>query len=199
MQYAVLHLQLCTPNRLLGVNKHITLVPTFREAEVDTYFSVLEHIPTALNWTCDVWSLSLQCKLVGKAQKVCSALPLQQGLDYYSVKAAILLAYELVPEAYRQRFRGARKQPTQTYVEFAREKEMLFDKWCTACKSTDFAPLHESMLLEEFKNCMPDRVVLHLNECKVTALSESAVLADEFTLTHTVILFLNSLRLRGLW
>lgn len=40
------------------------------------------------------------------------------------------------------------------------------------------------MLLQDFKNCLPENVVVHLNEQKVTSLSNAAVLADEFVLTH---------------
>lgn len=47
-------------------------------------------------------------KLTGKAKKVCVALSVQEGLDYDLMKGTILQAYELVPEAYRQRFRGFR-------------------------------------------------------------------------------------------
>lgn len=39
-------------------------------------------------------------------------------------------------------------------------------------------------MLEEFKNCLPDRIVANLNERKVSSMSEAAVLADEFLLTH---------------
>ena len=39
-------------------------------------------------------------------------------------------AYELVPEAYRQKFRNYLKYDSKTHVEFAREKEYLFNKWC---------------------------------------------------------------------
>lgn len=58
------------------MSKNIVLVPLFQETEVDTYFSVFEHITTALKWPKDVWSFLLQCKLVGKAQEVCSSLSL---------------------------------------------------------------------------------------------------------------------------
>ncbi len=126
----------------------------------------------------------LQSRLFGKAQEVCSTLSLEEGLKYESVKSAILRAYELVPEAYRQRFRKHKKSPTQTFVEFAREKGVLFDKWCTASKASDFDSLRELMLLEEFKGCLSERVVVYLNEQKVTTLSHAAVLADEFVLTH---------------
>ena len=47
---------------------------------------------------------------------------------YEVVKAVVLKAYELVPEAYRQKFRSTTKRENQTYVEFAREKETLFNK-----------------------------------------------------------------------
>ena len=36
--------------------------------------------------------------------------------------------YELVPEAYRQKFRNCKKDSNQTHVEFARNKEQLFDR-----------------------------------------------------------------------
>ncbi len=131
------------------VSKHIALVPQFRETEVDSYFSAFERIATSLRWPKEVWSLLLQCRLFGKAQEVCSTLSLEESLKYESVKSAILRAYELVPEAYRQRFRKHKKSPTQTFVEFAREKGVLFDKWCTASKASDFDSLRELMLLED--------------------------------------------------
>ena len=39
------------------------------------------------------------------------------------MKDLILKAYELVPEAYRQKFRNCRKENDQTHVEFARSEE----------------------------------------------------------------------------
>ena len=89
----------------LRPNWLIALVPPFRESEVDSYFSAFERIAATLNWPKDVWTLLLQCKLVGKAQEVCAALTVEQSLNYDIVKASVLRAYELVPEAYRQKFR----------------------------------------------------------------------------------------------
>ncbi len=103
--------------------KYVKLVPPFREAEVDCYFTAFERIAAKLGWPKDMWGLLLQCNFVGKAQEVCSSLPIEQSLDYEVVKAAVLRAYELVPEAYHQRFRNLMKTAKQTYVEFAREKK----------------------------------------------------------------------------
>ncbi|KAL0153620.1 hypothetical protein M9458_051100, partial [Cirrhinus mrigala] len=169
------------------VVKYVKLVPPFRESEVDSYFIAFERIAAKLEWPKDMWGLLLQCNLAGKAEEVCSSLPIEQSLDYEIVKAAVLRAYELVPEAYRQRFRNLMKTTKQTYVEFAREKKSLFEKWCFTNKVTSFDQLQELVLLEDFKNCAPEPLVVHLNEQKVNTLSEAAVIADEFILTHRTI------------
>ncbi len=166
------------------VSKHIALVPQFRESEIDSYFNAFERIATSLRWPSEVWSLLLQSKLVGKALEVYSTLSVEESLKYDSVKSAILRAYELVPEAYRQKFSAYKNISSQTFVEFARDKGTLFDKWCTANKATNFNSLRELILLEEFKNCLPEKVVVYLKEQKVTSISHAAVLADEFILIH---------------
>ena len=102
------------------VSKHIKFVPPFQEKEVDKYFLHFEKIATSLEWPQDVWMLLLQSVLVGKAHEVYSAMSIEQSLQYDLVKKAILKAYELVPEAYRQNFRNYKKVEKQTYTEFAR-------------------------------------------------------------------------------
>lgn len=44
----------------------------------------------------------------------------------------------------------------------------------------------ELILLEEFKKCLPERIVVYLNEQYVMLLSSVAVLADEYVLTHSL-------------
>lgn len=166
------------------VSRYIRMVPPFLEKDVDKYFPHFERVATTLNWPSNVWTLLLQCVLVGKAQEAYSSLTLNQSTDYETVKASILRAYELVPEAYRQRFRNYHKSERQTYVEFAKEKENLFDRWCTSQKAESKEQLRHLILLEEFKNCVPVAVSTYLNEHKVLEIGEAAVLADEFVLTH---------------
>ena len=166
------------------ITRQIGLVPPFRENDVDTFFAAFERVATALRWPEDVWSILLQCKLTGKAQEAVAALSVQDSMQYNVVKSAILRAYELVPEAYRQKFRNHSKSSNQTYVEFAREEETLFDKWCVASQATDAKAMRELMLLEEFKRCIPERVTVHLNEQRVNSVAEAAIFADEFVLSH---------------
>lgn len=60
------------------------------------------------------------------------------------MKNTIWRVYELVPEAYRQRFRNLKKTNNQTYVDFAREKEVRFDRWCMACKADSLSSVQNS-------------------------------------------------------
>ncbi|XP_070402733.1 uncharacterized protein [Nothobranchius furzeri] len=169
------------------ISKCLVLVPTFRESEVDSYFATFERLAAALDWPQEVWSTMLQCKLTGKAQEVIASLSLSDSMDYNKVKAAVLVAYELVPEAYRQKFRSQHvKLSTQTYVEFSRGKALMFEKWILASKVETLQDLKELILLEEFKKCLPERLALYLNERQVSSLSSAALLADEFVLTHRV-------------
>ena len=96
-------------------------------------------------------------------------------------------AYELVPEAYRQKFRNCIKEHEQTHVEFARTKEQLFDRWCSSKKiGSDYPKLRQLMLVEEFKRCINSDVKSFLDEKEVETLKKAARLADDYTLTHKV-------------
>ena len=51
-------------------------------------------------------------------------------------------------------------------------------------KVTTFAALSELILVEELKNCLPERLVSNLNEREFKTMSEATVLADNYMLTH---------------
>ena len=167
------------------LGKNVRLVPPFNESEVDKYFQHFERVAQNLKWPIDQWPLLLQSVLRGKAQEAYTALPISEYVDYNSVKNAILKAYELVPEAYRQKFRNYRKQESQTHVEFAHEKEVYFDRWCNSREvGTDFEKLRQVILIEEFKRCVCDDIKTYLDEQKVENLAKAAAYADDYALTH---------------
>merc|ERR1711911_194656 len=118
--------------------RNIRLVPKFIERSVEKYFPQFEKVAENLNWPRQAWTTLLQSVLVGKAAEVYSAMSVTDSSDYEKVKTAILKAYKLVPEAYRQKFRSYKKFDRQKYyVEFAREQEDLFDQWMKAKNADD--------------------------------------------------------------
>ena len=169
------------------ITKHIRLVPPFQEKEVDKYFLHFEKVAENLNWPKEHWTLLLQSVLIGKAREIYTQLGVEQSHHYETVKELILKGYELVPEAYRQKFRNCKKDSNQTHVEFARSKEQLFDRWCCSKKiDQNYDKLRQHMLVEEFKRCIQSDVKTFLDEKQVETLEEAARLADDYYLTHKV-------------
>lgn len=68
----------------------------------------------------------LQCELTGKALEAYASLTVAESKEYKNIKSAVLQAYELVPEAYRQCFRNLRKREDQTHAEFVRDLVVQF-------------------------------------------------------------------------
>ena len=169
------------------VTKHIRLVPPFQEKEVDQYFLHFEKVAKNLNWPKENWTMLLQSVLSGKAREIFTQLSVDQASNYDTVKTLILKGYELVPEAYRQKFRNWEKRNDQTYVEFARTKEQLFDRWCNSKKiEENFDKLRQLVLIEEFKRCIHSDVKTYIDEQSADTLDNAARLADDYALTHKV-------------
>ena len=104
------------------VTKHILLVPPFQEKEVDKYFLHFEKVAENLKWPREHWTLLLQSVVIGKAREIYTQLSLEQSSDYDKVKELILKAYELVPEAYRQKLEIVEKNLTRLMWNLLEQK-----------------------------------------------------------------------------
>ena len=176
---------LSNPSSVFDATKHIRLVPQFHEDDADKYFVMFEKVAHSLNWPKDKWVLLLQSVLKGKAQQTYPALSITACESYDTVKEAIKKAYELVPEAYHQQFHELKRKEGLTYVEYARDKETLFDRWCVSREvGANFENLKQLVLVEEFKRSIPSDIRTYLNEKEVTTLHDAAVVADDYALTH---------------
>ena len=130
---------------------------------------------------------SAECCYWYIALEIYTQLPIHQSSDYETVKDLILKVYELVPGAYRLKFRNCRKEHDQTNVEFARTKDQLYDRWCSSKNvKNDHAKLIQLMLVEEFKRYIHSDVKAFLDEKDVETSDVAARLADDYALTHKV-------------
>ena len=160
------------------------LIPKFNESEVVKFFVAFERVAQQLSWEEQLWPIICQSAFTGKAQIAYAALSDEDSKDYSQVKAAVLSAYELVPEAYRQKFRSWQKRNFQTYVEFAKQKEIKFDGWLYSEEVKEFDSLRELVLLEDFKNNLPRDIRAHIEEFGITSLEGAAKAADKYVLSH---------------
>ena len=174
-------------DRHFDVAKHVRMVPPFEEEGVEKYFPHFEKLAQSMGWPREMWAHLIQSKFSGKARDAYLAMSMADVSDYDKVKSSVLKAYELVPEAYRQRFRKARKEESQTHMEFSKQKEQLFDRWSSSLHvDHDYDKLREILLLEEFKRSVRLDVRIHLEEQRVDSLDEAARIADDYVLTHKI-------------
>lgn len=107
------------------LTKQIRLVPIFNEKDVDKYFQHFDKIALNLEWPIEAWTTLLQTALKGKAQETYASLSVADSADYNIVKTSILRNYEMVPEAYRQKFRNHRMDENQTCRVLQAERNLF--------------------------------------------------------------------------
>ena len=188
-QFKLEKLKLQQSNHPIGQSFHVIknfqAISSFQEDDVDMFFLHFEKLATNLNWPKDHWTILLQKAFVGKAQEIFAQLSVEQSQKYKYVKDVVLRGYQLNPEACRQKFRNCQRDISQTFVEFARVNEQLFDRWCHSKKvNKDFEKVRQLILIEEFKLGIPFHMKTFIDEKQVENLQQAADLADEYFLTH---------------
>lgn len=132
----------------------------FNERDPESFFSLFELVRS-------VRMLMLQCALTGRAEEAYSALSFTNSQSYELVKSAVLKSYELVPEAYQQRLRSWRKAEKQAPLAFAQDLVAHFMHWCSSLNVNSFHDLCDLIVLEQFKNPIPEGIATHIAEQKV--------------------------------
>ena len=112
------------------VSRQVRLVPQFHKEEMDKFFLHFEKEATTLHWPLELCIMLLQSVLLCKAHEVYLALSVEHSANYEVVKREILIAYELIPKGYCQQFCEMKSKKRQTYMEFAHQREVLFNRWC---------------------------------------------------------------------
>ena len=177
-------------NKSLGKDHHswgawtTKLIPHFEEDDVGKFFRSFEKVANQLGWNKETWAILAQSVFRGRAQLAYSALSDEEAADYDRVKAAVLFAYELVPEAYRLKFRRYSKNDQDSFVDFLRNKKVMFEEWLRAAKIDSLADLKNAIVLEDFKYNLPVGMRAHLEEFNIVLAEEAAQAADRYVLSH---------------
>ena len=162
--------------------KNIKLVPAFTEYDPEDYFRLFEETAKHLDWPVEQWVWLIKPKLSGKAAKVIRHL--DDINDYDKVKKAILDAFSITEEGYRQKFRNLSKSNPQTFLEFASEKLRAFKRWMKSANVDNFADLVNLIVCEEFKRKLPTNIMLYIEDKQEKDLLKAASMADSYSLIH---------------
>jgi len=187
LEFQLINAETNKSHDVFDLTKHIRFVPNFDEADVDKFFLHFEKVAISMKWPEESWVMLLQTALRGKAREIYTQLSIDEAQYYDLVKKLILNAYELVPEAYRQKFRSLSKKKDETFHEFAKTKELLLNRWLSSQDvGADFEKLKQLIIIEEFKNRIPADVRTYIEEQRVDDIHVAARLADEYALIHKV-------------
>src|SRR6218665_977648 len=173
------------PNDGFRLSGAIKFVPPFDDVDVTQFLNAFEKAMAIHKFPKDKWTQLIHTKLTGKAQQVFAELGVEACLDYDTLKAALLLAYERVPEFHRKRFRTLNKFGNETYSNFAFRLALPFNSWVEGEEaSTDIVRLKEVMKLEQFTNCLPTEIHRWVVEKRPKLLVDAAKLADEYAVLY---------------
>ena len=109
----------------------------------------------------------------------------EDNANYEVVKSAILSAYAITTERYRQTVRNMNKTAGQTYLVFASEKFRALRNRLKSAAVTTYDELVNLVALEEFKRKIPYSIMLHITDKAETELLKAAKLVDVFPLIHS--------------
>ena len=174
--------QILRNNAPFDLAKNVKLVPSFTEYDPEDYFRLFEETAKHLNWPVEQWVWLIKPKLSGKAAKVIRHL--EDINDYSKVKKAILDAFSITEEGYRQCFRNSCKPNYQTFLEFASDKLRAFKKWLKCAQVDNFDSLVNLIVFEEFKRKLPTNIRLYIEDRQEKDLLKSASMADSYSLIH---------------
>ncbi|XP_064120175.1 uncharacterized protein LOC135224780 [Macrobrachium nipponense] len=175
-------IDLLESQKKFDLSKNMKLVPDFTDYDPEDYFRAFEETASHLNWPKEQWIWLLRPKLSGKAAQVCRHI--KETNDYEVIKKAVIDAFSISVEGYRQVFRNKVKTSTQTYLEFASEKLRDFRKWLKASTITTFEQLENLIVFEEFVRKLPSHIMLYLCDRQENDLLKAASLADTYSLVH---------------
>ncbi|XP_077512030.1 uncharacterized protein LOC144122958 [Amblyomma americanum] len=128
-----------------------------------------------------LWAQNLLALLPGEASDVITCLSKEAFESYSDVKEALLRKYKLSPEAFRQRFRYAKKG-RESNVDFAFRLKADLEEWLKGEEVFDDRDKSiECIALEQFYRCIDEDVRLWLQDrLKEVKLSKAAELAEEY-------------------
>ena len=98
---------------------------------------------------------------------------------------ALLRAYKVIPEVYRQKVRSHLKSDKEPFSDHVYNLNVLFTKWLSGLNCfTNLDRLKQVILLERFFDTLPENIKLWLIDKDPTTLEEVARLAETYAVNH---------------
>ena len=152
--------------------------------DMDAYLQRFERYAENEGWEAGCYGTYLGTLLSGKALKVYSRLPASEARDYYKLKEALLIHYQLTQEDYRKKFHSGTQTSMETASQYLARLDNLFDNWIRLSKIEEsFEGLRELILIEieKFLHSCPRELALFIRERSPSDKKQLLELAKIFT------------------
>ncbi|PIK54937.1 hypothetical protein BSL78_08146 [Apostichopus japonicus] len=129
------------------------------------------------------WTVLLESFLTGKAQRAYHVLTEAQKEEFPLVKKAILAAYKLTPDAYRERFHSAYKLSSETFGQYSNRLNLCFRRWTNPSddliSNEEFVRIMDKIVADRLISSLRDENLrIKLLEQKWVCLAELTEFAD---------------------
>ena len=150
--------------------------------DMDAYLQRFERYAENEGWEDGCYGTYLGTLLSGKALEVYSRLPASEAKDYYKLKEALLIHYQLTQEDYRKKFHSGTQTSMETASQYLARLEHFFDNWIRLSRIEEsFEELRELILVEKFLHSCPRELALFIRERSPSDKKQLLELAKIFT------------------
>ncbi|XP_033752174.1 uncharacterized protein LOC117335982 [Pecten maximus] len=158
-------------------------LPSFEEGKdnIDAYIERFVRYASAQRWPQEQWGANLGALLKGRALDVFTRLSVEDSLNFYTLKKALLRRFEKTEEGFRKSFRSERPEPGETFCQFAIRLDGYLQKWVEMTNTPKtYDDLKDLMVRDQFLHCCGKDLALFLRERVPKSMQEMARFADQF-------------------
>ncbi|KAJ8039475.1 hypothetical protein HOLleu_17206 [Holothuria leucospilota] len=128
--------------------------------DIECYLSTFERLGLGQEIPRTRWPLLLESCLTGKAQRAFHVLTEDQKKDYAIIKDAVLAAYKLTPDAYREKFRSASKLSSETFRQYGNRLNLYLRRWVCPTDELlsipDFVKITDKLVVDQLIDSLRD-------------------------------------------
>ena len=159
-------------------------LPAFNEGkdDMDAFLQRFERYALPQDWKKETeWAVNLGALLTGKGLHEYSTMNAYDANNYDRLKEAVLRAYNLTEDGFRQKLRSAKPLAGETGTRFATRLANYLDRWIELSNiHKSFDGLGDLLLREQFLNSCGKNLALFLKERKPDNIRKMAELADQY-------------------
>ncbi|XP_056416127.1 uncharacterized protein LOC130357457, partial [Hyla sarda] len=151
-----------------------------KDGDLDVFLRGFEKVRRQFHLPKEQWGRYLTPRLRGKALDVFALLPSESDQDYEAIKSALLISFNLTPEAYRKRFRTLQQSATESCTEHAGQLRTAFRQWTGGLQVTTYEALEDLMVLDQFLQTRSFEAREWILDRKPKTAMEAVELGDDF-------------------